>query len=177
MKEKTKYRIITITCLVGIAIGLYYLLGGFDTPEIYLSESKQRTVIGRAYLLRDDHKYFRQQMDSAYDWLKEGKLNGMLTAVVYEDGAHTDSVRYFLGASTDTESGIMKVPAGFDYRVFEARRVYQLFITKATWIRPTPDQVEDMMQARALKEGDSLQAFTFERYFEDGTFCVEKWVK
>lgn len=176
-KAKTRYLVIIVTCLMLIAGGMYYVLGGFDPVEIYLMNGTTRTVIGREYVLPKDNKYFQQRMDSTKAAILDGNLKGKLTAVVYQDEQLIDSIRYFIGASQDSIKGVARVPAGFDYRQYRTSKIYKIFITQSGWIRPTPASIEEMMQVKSIEEGEILKSYTFELYYEDGSFSVEKWVK
>jgi len=176
-KLKTLYISIIIVSLLVISGSIYYILGGFEPIEIYFFDGTTRTVIGREYILPDDNKYFQQQMDSMYVDIQEGNLKGMLTAVIYQDKNLQDSIRYFLGASQDSIEGVARIPAGFDYRQYRTKRIYKIFITQSGWIRPTPENIEEMMEVKAVEEGVSLKPYTFELYYQDGSFSVEKWVK
>jgi len=171
------YIVIIVISLSIISGSLYYLLGGFDPVEIYFFNGMTRTVIGREYILPDDNKHFRQQMDSTKADLSDGILKGTLTAVVYSDEDLQDSIRYFIGASQDSIKGVARVPAGFDYRQYRTKRIYKLFITQSDWVSPTPQKIEELMLIKSIEEGEILKTYTFELYYEDGSRSVEKWVK
>jgi len=176
-RAKAFYLSFIVACLAIIAGCIYYLMGGFDPVEIYFFEGNTRTVIGREYVLRDDNKYFQREMDSIYADIQAGTLKGMLTAVIYQDEHLKDSTRYFLGASQDGSKGVARVPAGFDYRQFSTDRIYKIFITQSGWVSPTPKEIEEIMQVKSIEEGEILKPYTFELYYKDGSFSVEKWVK
>ena len=146
-KAKTLYFVIIAVCLSAISAGVYFILGGFDPVEIYFFNGTTRTVIGREYILADDNKYFQQQMDSAKADLLRGNLTGMLTAVVYQDEDLKDSIRYFIGASQDSIEGVVRVPAGFDYRQYRTERIYKIFVTQSGWVSPTPEEIEEELKA------------------------------
>ncbi|MDE0472766.1 MAG: hypothetical protein OXH57_12585 [Ekhidna sp.] len=176
-RARAIYLAIIVISLSIISVSLYYVLGGFDPIKIYFFDGTTRTVIGREYVLPDDNKYFQHQMDSIKSDMSDGNLRGMLTAVVYQDEELQDSIRYFIGASQDSIRGVARVPAGFDYRQFRTRKIYKIFITQSHWISPTPQKMEELMLIRSIEEGEILKPYTFEIYYEDGSFSIEKWVK
>ena len=160
-----------------LTLSFYFILGGFDPVEIRFFNGTTRTVIGREYVLPDGNKYFQQQMDSLKTSLLEKNLSGILTAVVYQNEDLKDSIRYFLGAAQDSTKGVPRVPAGFDYRQYHTDRVYRIFVKQSNWTHPTPEKIEELMNAESIKEGETLEPYTFELYYEDGSFSIEKWVK
>ncbi|MBC6410877.1 MAG: hypothetical protein GDA42_10565 [Ekhidna sp.] len=174
---KAIYIVMIVTSLSIISGSLYYILGGFDPVKIYFFDGTTRTVIGREYILPDDNKYFQQQMDIAKADLSAGNLKGMLTAVIYRDENLQDSIRYFIGASQDSIKGVARIPAGFDYRQYRTEKIYKIFITQSDWIRPTPESIEEMMLIKSIEEGEVLKPYTFELYYQDGSFSVEKWIQ
>ena len=88
-----------------------------------------------------------------------------------------DSIHCFIGASRDSIQGLVRIPAGYLYKQFTTDKVYKIFMTKSGWVRPLPETIEEIMKVRSIEEGEVLQPLTFELYYEDGSFSVEKWVK
>ncbi|MEM7298066.1 MAG: hypothetical protein AAF391_07350, partial [Bacteroidota bacterium] len=83
----------------------------------------------------------------------------------------------FIGASQDDINGVVRMPAGYQYKHFKTDRIYRIFITQHPLVMPTPDEIEQMMEIKAIEEGELLQPVTFELYYEDNSLSVEKWVK
>ena len=178
MNSRPVYIGIISICIVVISVSLYYILGGFDKQEIYFFPGTTRTVVGKEYFLPDDEDTFYAKMDSAKADLLEGILKGKLTAVIYDDEWKTrDSLHCFIGSSQDSVQGVVRLPAGYDYRQFATERIYKLFVTQSQWIRPLPEENEELLTVKSIEEGEVLQPVTFELYFRDGSFSVEKWVK
>ncbi|MBC6401965.1 MAG: hypothetical protein GDA37_13355 [Ekhidna sp.] len=73
--------------------------------------------------------------------------------------------------------GVARIPAGFDYRQYRTEKIYKIFITQSDWIRPTPESIEEMMLIKSIEEGEVLKPYTFELYYQDGSFSVEKWIQ
>jgi len=178
MKQaKYVYLSIIVICLAIISACIYYVLGGFEPVQVYSFDGTTRAVIGKEYVIPEGNKTFYATMDSAKRDLIEGKLDGMLTAVIYQDESLIDSIRYFIGVSQDSVSGVVRMPSGYTYRQFKTDKIYTLFITQSGWVRPTPEEIEDLMQATADEEGQTLKPYTFELYYQDGSLSVEKWVR
>ncbi len=152
-------------------------MGGFNPIEIYFFDGTTRTVIGKEYVLPNGNEHFKEKMDSAKADILNGNLKGKLTAVIYPKGESEDSSRYFIGVAQDSIVGIIRIPAEFDYRQFKTDRIYKIFITQSSWVAPAPHEIEEMMELRAIEEGEMLKPYTFEIYYEDGSFSIEKWVR
>ena len=153
-------------------------MGGFDEIEVYFFEGRERTVIGKEYFIPNDDNSFIEKMDNAKAALMAGTLRGKLTSVIYQDEwMEKDSIHCFIGASRDSIQGLVRIPAGYLYKQFTTDKVYKIFMTKSGWVRPLPETIEEIMKVRSIEEGEVLQPLTFELYYEDGSFSVEKWVK
>lgn len=178
MKSGTIYIGVISVCIIIISISMYYVLGGFDRVEVYFFPGTDRTVIGKEYFIPDDNKTFSAKMDSAKADLLKGVLKGKLTAVMYQDEwKDRDSLHCFIGTSRDSVQDVVRLPAGYEYQQFSTHRIYKIFITQSGWVIPSPKTLEQKLEVRSIKEGEVLQPLTFEIYYEDGSFSVEKWVK
>lgn len=175
-RQKYIYLSIIVVCLIIISTSIYYVLGGFEKVEIFFFEGTSRAVIGKEHYM--SNRNFRQKMDSARIDIQEGKLKGMLTAVLYQsDTIPQDSILCFIGASQDDINGVVRMPAGYQYKHFKTDRIYKIFISQHPLVMPKPEEIEQMMEIKAIEEGELLQPVTFELYYEDNSLSVEKWVK
>lgn len=180
-RAKYLYLSVIILCLVIISGCIYYVLGGFDPVEVYLFDGPaERTVIGKEYFLpaNDNSKEYNERMTEAWQDIQNGTLKGQLTSVIYvNDTLSKDSIHCFIGASFEEIKGVMRMPSGYEYRQFTTNRIYKIFVTQHALARPTPEENEQLMQVRSIEEGEVLQPYTFELYYEDNSLSIEKWVK
>ncbi|MEM6644310.1 MAG: hypothetical protein AAF616_15130 [Bacteroidota bacterium] len=177
-KAKKTYLAIITLCLLTIGFSFYYILGGFDEVQVYFFRGMERTVIGKEFVIKNDHKAFTSQMDSVKEDFMNGVLKGKLTALIYQDEwQEKDSLHCFLGVSQDSTSGVVRLPAGYEYRKFSTDRIYKTFISQSVWVAPSPASIEEMMEVKSIEEGEVLQPITFEIYYRDGSRSIEKWVK
>ncbi len=146
--------------------------------EVYYFEGINRTVIGKEYFLPDDNKTFREKMDSIRMDLTAGILKGKLAAVIYQDEWNeSDSLHCFVGVAQDSVKGVVRLPSGYEYQQFETSRIYKVFMTQSRWVIPSPESIEEVLTVKSIEQGEVLQPITFELYYEDGSFSVEKWVR
>lgn len=172
------YLSIIVVCVLIISTSVYYGLGGFEKTEIFFFEGTTRGVIGREHLIPNDRKTYFEKMDSARMDLQNGKLKGNLTSIIYNNShLEGDSIRCFIGAFQDGVSGVVRMPAGFEFRQFKTDRIYKIFLTQHLIVRPTPGKIEEILEVKSIEEGELLQPFTFEIYYEDNSMSIEKWVK
>ena len=102
----------------------------------------------------------------------------MLTYIEFEnDTIGEDSVHYFVGASIDEVNNVVMLPAGYDYKEFKTDKIFKVFITQHTLVRPTPDEIDEIMEVKAIEEGVVLQPISFELYYKDNSLSVEYWAK
>lgn len=177
-KKKRLYITVIIVSLVIISCAIYYTLGGFDPVEVYAMEGKERTVIGKSYTVhrRVAGSQIREKGAEMREAIVSGELKGQLTFIFYpQDSLSQDSIHYFLGASFDEIQEVLKIPAGYEYKEFQTQKVYKVFLSQHPLVRPLPDEIEQLMSAKAAETGDILQPFTFELYYEDNSLSVEQW--
>ena len=177
-RAKQLYLAIIIVCLIIIAWSTYYTLGGFDPIEIYVMEGKERTVIGKEYIEKYRPSDFGLKMQQTKVEIDSGRLKGMLTVVFFEnDTIGDDSVHYFLGASRDEIKDVLQLPAGYTYKEFRTDKVFKIFMTQHVLVRPTPEEIGELVQVKSIEEGAVLQPISFELYYPDESFSVEYWAR
>lgn len=177
-RAKQFYTAIIILCLIIIALSTYYTLGGFDSLTVFALPAKERTIIGKEYKEKYDASTFDKRMKETKAAIDSGTFEGKLTVVFYEkEGMSKDSLHYFLGASKDEISNVIKLPAGYEYKEFKTDQVFKIFITQHWLVRPLPKKIKALMEARAEEEGKTLQPYSFDIYFSDGSLSTERWAK
>jgi len=178
LRAKIIYSVIIVVCLGIIAWSTYYTLGGFDPVEVYVMEGNERTVIGKEYIESYDYEEFHARMQETIAQIDSGRLKGMLTVVVYEnENIGKDSIHYFLGASQDVIKNVVRLPAGYEYKEFRTEKVFKMFITQHFLVRPSPEEIDELAQIKAIEEGVILQPLSFELYYEDQSLSVERWAQ
>lgn len=177
-RAKQIYLAIIILCLIIIAWSTYYAMGGFDPVEIYVMEGQERTVIGKEYIEKYRYSEFKQRIEEAKADVDSGRLKGMLTVIFFEnDTIGPDSVHYFIGASREEIKDVLRLPAGYDYKEFRTDKIFKVFMTQHVLVRPTPDEIAELVQVKAIEEGSVLQPISFELYYSDRSFSVEYWAR
>lgn len=177
-KTRRIYLAIIILCLIVIGFSTYFSLGGFDPVQVYVMEGKERTVIGNEYIEKFDREGFGKKMKETRAAIDSGKLTGMLTLVIYEnDTIGKDSIHYFIGASIDEVKDVLRLPAGYSFKEFTTDKVFKVFITQHALVRPTPEEINELMEIKAIEEGEVLQPISFELYYQDESLSVEQWAR
>lgn len=177
-RAKQLYLAIIIVCLIIIAWSTYYTLGGFDPVEVYVMEGKERTVIGREYIEKYRYADFSNRIEEAKVEVDSGRLKGMLTVIFFQnDTIGPDSVHYFIGASRDEIKDVLRLPAGYTYKEFKTDKIFKVFMTQHVLVRPTPEEIAEIVQIKAIEEGVVLQPMSFELYYPDRSFSVEYWAR
>lgn len=177
-RAKLIYSAIIVVCLIIIMWSTYYTLGGFDPVEVFVMEGKERTVIGKEYIEKYDYDAFGKKMKETRKAIDSGRLKGMLTVVFFEnDTIGSDSIHYFLGASKDEVKNVVMLPAGYDYKEFETNKILKVFMTQHPLVRPNPEEINELMEIKAIEEGVVLQPVWFELYYQDESLSVEYWAK
>ena len=177
-RAKQFYLAIIIVCVIIIGFSTYFTLGGFDPVEVFVMKGTDRTVIGKEYIEAYDYDAFGSRMRETRAAIDSGKLKGMLTVVFFEsESIGKDSVHYFLGASIDEISDVLRLPAGYDYKEFRTNKLFKVFLTQHPLVMPSPEEIRELAQVKAIEEGAVLQPFSFELYYQDGSLSAEFWAK
>jgi hypothetical protein len=177
-RKKQIYLFIILLCLIIISVATYYSLGGFEEIKIYEFEGKERTVVGREFIGKHNSPILDSLMRETREAVTSGKLQGALTVIYYPNAFEDrDSIKCFIGASFDEIKGIISLPSKYDYREFKTDKVYKLFVTQHQLVRPLPNKIASMLEVRSIEDGNVLQPFNFEIYYEDGSFSVEAWTR
>ncbi|WP_425393098.1 hypothetical protein [Ekhidna sp.] len=175
---KQLYLAIIVICVIIIAWSTYYTLGGFDPVEVFVMEGRERTVIGREYIEKFPNADFPARMEANRAAIDSGKLKGMFTLVFFEnDTIGQDSIHYFLGASVDEISDVLRLPAGYTYKEFRTNKIFKVFMTRHWLVRPNREEVAELVEIKAIEEGEVLLPFWFEMYYQDESMSVEYWAK
>ncbi|WP_420317475.1 hypothetical protein [Ekhidna sp.] len=175
---KQFYLAIIVICIVIIAWSTYYTLGGFDPVEIFVMEGKERTVIGKEYFEKYSFNDFDARIKETRTAIDSGILKGMLTVVFFKnDRIGSDSLHYFIGASTDEINDMLKLPAGYTYKEFKTDKIFKTFVTQHWLVQPTPEEMDELMEIKAIEEGEVLLPFWFQLYFQDQSLSVEYWAR
>lgn len=177
-RAKQFYLAIIAISLIIITWSTYYTLGGFDEVEVFVMEGKERTVIGKEYIEKYRYADYKKRIEETKAEIDSGRLKGMLTLVIYEnDTIGQDSIHYFIGASIDEVKDVLRLPAGYTYKEFKTDKLFKVFITQHVLVRPTPDEINELMEIKAIEEGHVLQPYWFELYYKDESLSVEQWAK
>jgi hypothetical protein len=175
---KRLYLSLIVVCLIIIVVSTYYALGGFDPVEVFVMPGKERTVIGKEYIEKYSYDKSKERLKEAKVAIDSGKLKGMLTFVeIKNDTIGKDSIHYFVGASVDEIKDVLRLPPGYQYKEFKTHKVFKVFLSQHELVRPLPEEIDEIIQVRAIEEGEVLQPFSFELYYQDGSLSVEQWAR
>jgi len=176
-RAKWIYLTIIVVCLMVITVSTYFALGGFDKLEVFVFDGASRTVIGKEYIGSYKPSQIRDIVRDAKTMIDDGKLRGNLTVIEFQnDTIGADSSHYFIGSSFDEIRNVLEIPSGYSYYEFETSKIYRVFITMHPLVRPLPSDVRSMMEVRSIEEGDVLRPYTFDVYYQDGSWCTEACV-
>ncbi|SNS92660.1 hypothetical protein SAMN05421640_1655 [Ekhidna lutea] len=178
-RAKQIYLAIIILCLIIIGFSTYYSLGGFDPVEVYVMEGeKERTVIGKEYIEGIRKSKLQSRVEEAKTVIDSGQLKGKLTVVYFKnDAIGADSIHYFVGASVDEIKDVLRLPAGYSYKEFTTDKVFKVFITQHWLVGPDPQEMDEIIEIKAIEEGEVLQPLSFDLYYSDGSWSTERWAR
>lgn len=175
---KRIYLAIIVSCLAIIAVSVYYVLGGFEKPQVFVFEGGDRTVIGKHYIGKYRPKEINSLLQETKMLIDSGKLQGQLTVIEYLDETiGKDSTHLFIGGAIDEIRSILEIPSGLTYEEFRTKQIYRVFITQNEWVRPQPTEIRSLIEIRSIEDGKVLAPYSFDVYYEDGSWCTEGWVK
>ena len=175
-RAKQLYLAIIIICIFIIAGSTYYTLGGFDPIEVYVMEGKERTIIGKEYFEKHSYKNLKERYEETRAAIDSNQLKGQVAIVYYEDAA-PDSIHYFIGAYEDEIKDVLRLPAGYTYKEFKTNKVFKVFLTQHWMVAPDRDEIDEMMEIKAIEEASILEPYSFDLYYSDGSRSTERWAR
>ncbi|WP_370090321.1 hypothetical protein [Ekhidna sp.] len=176
-RAKLIYSSIIIICLIIISWSTYYTLGGFEPVEVYVMEGKERTVIGKEYWEKHDYELLKKRYHETKAQIDSGRLKGQVAIVFYDQEEESDTAHYFIGAYTDEIKDVLRVPAGYSYKEFKTSKVFKVFLTRHWLVGASREEVDQLMEIKAIEEGVVLQPFTFDLYYADQSRSTERWAR
>lgn len=175
---KQLYLSIIVVSLVVITISIYYTLGGFEEQEVFVFDGGKRTVIGKHHIGKFPPRSVQEFLSETKALIDSGRLQGRVALVEFQnDTIGSDSTHLFVGAAFEEIRSILKIPAGLTYEEFHTDKIYRVFITQNSWVRPTPNAIRSLLEVKAIEDGEVLAPYTFDLYYSDGSLCTEAWTK
>ena len=168
--------IIFISVLV-IGYTLYYFykdMGGFNEIEVVELEPITRTIAGSSYVGKAQTPEYEALVAKCVDQIKNNQLKGVLTIITHKhDTLENTEMNIFVGITL--QSSMAEIPYDFEVKELTSNERYAVNLTMHPMVRPSVEEVEDLLIQHAQNQSKSLLPLFVELYNMDNTMTVEAW--
>jgi hypothetical protein len=114
----------------------YYKLGGFNPPDIKITNAPQYIIAGKPYKGKMTTKEFGMLFSDAEKLVEKKELEGVVCGVFYNNPEkENDTIDAFVGLVV--KDSIEVLPSGYSYRFVKARKVVQAHIKSHLLVSPS----------------------------------------
>ena len=170
----SKKQYIGITALVTIIIfgTLYIYLGGLNKVEYTVENVSDYNLVGRHFQGKASSNEVEAYFFEAKSLLADGRLNGTLTLVHYNDTTLSEEeVKLFIGVIL--KEGIDALPTDYDRLTIPAQRAMRATIEAHNIVMPSPQTIEQNLREKAEEYTIRLQNFTIEQYLGEKELLID----
>lgn len=173
MKVKLFLYLLTIAASLAIIGGsVYYLLGGMKKVVVYDLPGEQKIVAGKPFQGRITERAIQDHFYKARRLVLDSAIRGTLTQIVYQSDTLKDhEVAYFTGVAI--EGTMAEIPPDYTVRKIRCERKFAIFLSMHPLVRPSPEEVWEMLSLKADSLGYILQPYTVELHFPDNSMSIE----
>lgn len=170
--SKKQYLGITVIITV-IIIGVAYVyFGGLNKVEYTVEDVSDYNLVGRHFQGKGDDKQIEQAYFEAKNLLSDGRLNGTLSLVHYNDTTLAEGeIKLFIGILLD--EGVDALPVDYDRLTIPAQRAMRASIEQHNVIMPSPATIEATLREKADAFSMRLQNFTIEQYLGERKLLID----
>lgn len=169
---KRKYLGLTaVITLIIIGVGYVYF-GGLNKVTYTVEDVGDYNLVGRHFKGKSDDKAIEQAYFEAKNLLSDGRLNGTLALVHYNDTTLAEGqIKLFIGVLLD--EGIDALPVDYDRLTIPAQRAMRASIEQHNVIMPSPQTIEATLREKANSYAMRLQDFTIEQYLGERKLLID----
>ncbi|MCV9388728.1 hypothetical protein [Reichenbachiella ulvae] len=174
--KKYLYWAASLLFIIGIALSIYSLLGGYDKIEIAQSTNNVYSVVGKWVEGERMHQVERETFNEMRDLVINEKFKGELCMIDYpSDTLGENEIKRFIGVLLDGEE-VTAIPSGFTVLEISTRRSYKTALAMHPLVMPNSEKIDQALRSYAKENfGDSLQSLSMEIYYPDNSVLIEKF--
>ena len=167
-------KLLGITAIITVLIiGSGYLyFGGLNKVEYTVENVQDYNLVGRHFQGKGDDVQIEQAYFEAKNLLSDGRLNGTLALVHYNDSTLAEGeIKLFIGVLL--KEGIEALPVDYARLTIPASRSMRATIEKHNVIMPSPQTIESTLREKASAYSIRLQDFTIEQYLGERKLLID----
>lgn len=170
MNKRTIVGMLAVMLLGAIAV--YFYLGGLNKVEVTVENVKDYNIVGIKFKGNGDSDTLRNAFFDAREFVREGRVDGVLTLIHYKDTTLTDEqVNVFVGIKLN--QGTSDLPEGYQRLTIPARRAVRATIEAHNSVMPNSETVEERMLEKADELRFELSDFTIEQYISERVIMID----
>jgi hypothetical protein len=156
-----KYVVSAASILLMVFVYFYFTLGGFNEPELSVTDASQVFIMGKSYNGKLNDKKFAELFDEADAYIESNQLKSSSCAVYYNDAQKgNDVAEVFVGILVDS---LTVIPDGYKLVKLEGRKVVQARVMSHFTVAPINiyERIAEFSKAQNL---NNLKVPTLEIY-------------
>ncbi|UXP33816.1 hypothetical protein N6H18_07625 [Reichenbachiella agarivorans] len=166
----------SLLSLTGIAMSIYFFMGGFDPLVTARSTNNVYSIAGKFVHGHRMHQVESKLFVEIRDLIQNGKLNGDLCLIDYRpDTLEDGEINRFIGILLGDD--VSAIPAGFKVIELQSHATYKAALSMHPLVMPNSQKVETALRKHAATYGDSLQNFSMEIFYPDNSILVEMFAE
>ena len=160
---------IAVIAIFLIASGIiYYVLGGFNSPEISIEDKSSVILYGAAY----EGRYRSDEAEELFYKVRSEQqtIAGSQFVIVSFPTETEDQVSYFIGLNTDSDPGV----EGLRERELQGfTKIIRFKWNKHNLVMPKPFKVKQMAEKMASDNDMELLGYTIETYLSERELQID----
>lgn len=170
--SRKQYILTTLIISAIVIIGAYVYFGGLNKVTYEVTNVSDYNLVGRHYQGKPDGTQIEAYFFEARNLLSDGRLNGTLTLVHYNDTTLAeDEIKLFIGVLL--KEGIDALPTDYDRLTIPAKRAMRATIEAHNIVMPSPQTIEKNLREQAKEYSIRLQDFTIEQYLGERDLLID----
>ena len=164
----------TIAVLLVVALGAFYILGGFNEPKLEVTEVDTYKVAGNYYRGIYERDTIAALFFNSKGMLEANSLSGDLAVINFRPLTE-DSVHMFVGVLLEKEAA--EISQGTEAIAIEGGKMIRATIESHSVVMPTREKIEAKIEKFATENNLAITDTTIERYVADDKLIIEKFIK
>ena len=170
-----KKKIIIGAVVIGIFAIIYLLLGGAEEIIITKEKTKNYAIVGMDYNGRYRGKELREKFADVKNKLDSGTIEGVMVVVNYnidKDSLDNGFIKQFIGIQL-TKGMCLIFPKGYSVLEINTKEVINVHIGAHNLVMPSPEKIEQKINAFALQNGLTRMNLSIEKYVSERELNIE----
>ncbi|MCC5946118.1 MAG: hypothetical protein JJT94_14405 [Bernardetiaceae bacterium] len=162
---KSTYLIIVASILLVIFAGAYYLMGGFEKPELTIEEHISLYMVGTYYEGKLDNNAYREKVAQAQKLAQDERITGTFSLYYYDNPDFSTNPKVFVGlVVSDT---LQAFPQDYEVRKYNFEKAIQAEMRTHVMFAPSPQAVNEQIKNFAKAQNLFIKTEYLDQVFDN----------